>query len=396
MRAADGGYRNRTFFYTPQGRHGLLVGLGGPAAPFIHTKMAPADVDLYSESEVDLPAVYAAIKDMVARIGGGAAANQLEATLEKAGQPAGLSALNVIRGFKGRAVMILALDPEKNITLPTPQPITVPAFSLLLRVDGIGPALEAALARLPMLEQSREGTMTLYAFKQPLPVGGLQPAFAIDGSALLVSTHREFLLACCRRQAGLDQNPDFQRALAEVGPEGNGLTYVSPRLFKRLGQLDAMNPGSPPQAKRVFTMIANQVPRINRPLITVRQNLPDGILVRSYWDRSLKQDLVMVAMYNPVTIGVMAAMAIPAFQKVRQASQEKVVLNNLHQLAAAADQYYLEHGVTTTTYDDLVGPGKYIQRLVPAMGEDYHRIEFKSGEPLRVRLPNGRVIDYPP
>jgi type IV pilus assembly protein PilA len=42
-----------------------------------------------------------------------------------------------------------------------------------------------------------------------------------------------------------------------------------------------------------------------------------------------------------VIIGLLAAMAIPAFQKVRQSSQDKAVLNNARQLAAAADQFFL-------------------------------------------------------
>jgi type IV pilus assembly protein PilA len=46
-----------------------------------------------------------------------------------------------------------------------------------------------------------------------------------------------------------------------------------------------------------------------------------------------------------VIIGLLAAMAIPAFQKVRIASQEKAVLNNARQLASAADQYMMENGV---------------------------------------------------
>ena len=394
--AATGGFRNRAFFYTPQGRHGLLAGLGGPPAPFVYAKMAPADVDFYSESELNLPAVYATVKTLVARIGGDTTANRMETKLREAGNPAGLSVLGLIQSFKGRTAMILCLDPEKNITLPTPQPVTVPAFSLLLRIDGIGPALEGALAKLPMLEKTQEGTMTFYAFKQPLPVPGLQPVFAVEGSTLFLATRRDFLLACHQRQMGLDQNPDFQRALAAVGPEGNGLGYVSPRFFARLRQLNDMNPDARPEAKRILKMIVEQVPSVDRPLITVRTNLPDGILVRSHWNRSLKQEVAMVSMYNPVTVGIMAAMAIPAFQKVRQASQEKAVLNNLRMLAAAADQYYLEHGVNTANYDDLVGPEKYIKRLVPVAGEDYRQLRFRLGQPLSVRLPNGRVIQYRP
>ena len=56
-----------------------------------------------------------------------------------------------------------------------------------------------------------------------------------------------------------------------------------------------------------------------------------------------------------VIIGLLAAMAIPAFQKVRATSQEKTIINNLRQLASGAEQYFLEEGVTTVTSGELVG-----------------------------------------
>jgi type IV pilus assembly protein PilA len=129
-------------------------------------------------------------------------------------------------------------------------------------------------------------------------------------------------------------------------------------------------------------------------MISVRTNLDDGILIRSYLNRSMKQDIVGTAVYVPA--GLMAAMAIPAFQKVRTASQEKAVLNNLRMLAAAADQYYLETGEKTATYDQLVGPSRYVKVVQPVAGENYRAIKFAQGEPLRVRLPTGRVIEYKP
>ena len=45
-----------------------------------------------------------------------------------------------------------------------------------------------------------------------------------------------------------------------------------------------------------------------------------------------------------VIIGLLAALALPQWQKVRSNSQDKTVLNNARQLAAAADQYFLEAG----------------------------------------------------
>ena len=64
-----------------------------------------------------------------------------------------------------------------------------------------------------------------------------------------------------------------------------------------------------------------------------------------------------------VIIGLLAAMAIPAFQKVREASQLKVCLNNERQLSAAFDQALLENGKPPTTIAELVGPGKYIKQM---------------------------------
>ena len=43
-----------------------------------------------------------------------------------------------------------------------------------------------------------------------------------------------------------------------------------------------------------------------------------------------------------VIIGLLAAMAIPAFQKVRVSSQDKAILNNARQLSAAAEQFFLD------------------------------------------------------
>lgn len=68
------------------------------------------------------------------------------------------------------------------------------------------------------------------------------------------------------------------------------------------------------------------------------------------------------AMIFIVIIGLLAAMAIPAFQKVRQASQLKVCVNNERMLSAAFNQYLLEEGKAPTSLSQLVGPDKYIKQ----------------------------------
>ena len=97
-----------------------------------------------------------------------------------------------------------------------------------------------------------------------------------------------------------------------------------------------------------------------------------------------------------VIIGLLAAMAIPAFQKVRTNSQDKAVLNNARQLSAGADQYYLENGVSTVTLSDLLGPTSYVKALNSVAKETYPQ-GFSQGTTITIASVAGtRTITYSP
>ena len=73
-----------------------------------------------------------------------------------------------------------------------------------------------------------------------------------------------------------------------------------------------------------------------------------------------------------VIIGLLAAMAIPAFNKVRQTSQDKTITNNLRQIASAADQYFIEEGMTSAAISDIIGTDLYVKAMPQAVaGEAY-------------------------
>jgi type IV pilus assembly protein PilA len=95
-----------------------------------------------------------------------------------------------------------------------------------------------------------------------------------------------------------------------------------------------------------------------------------------------------------VIIGLLATMAIPAFQRVTTASQDKAVLNNARQLSAAADQYYLESGVSTVTLSELIGPTSYIKALNSVASEVYPA-GFSQGTTITIGSVAGtRTITY--
>lgn len=391
-----GYFRNRMFFYTGGERRGLLAGFGGQAAPFKHLGLAPADTSFFGETEMDVAVVYRTIREVVTKVAGEPAGNQMEAALRQAGEAAALSVLDLIYGLKGRSAVVLRLDASKEMTFPTPaEPVKIPALSLLLCIEGIAPVIESSLAKLPMLRRSDEGAAHIYELTERSPVEGLQPILVVDGGTLYFASSRAFYDECRSQKSGLAQDAQFQRSLEQLGAEGNGLSYLSPRFFEQLRRVQTLNPGMNAEARSMFDMVLNKFTSADRPLVSIRTNLPEGILIRSHLNRSSKQEVAALTIYNPVTVGLLAAMAIPAFQKVRTASQEKAVLNNLRQLAAAADQFYLENGVISANYNDLVGPTRYIRQLVPVAGEDYRQLRFIQGRSLRVQLSDGRVIQYP-
>ena len=96
-----------------------------------------------------------------------------------------------------------------------------------------------------------------------------------------------------------------------------------------------------------------------------------------------------------VIIGLLAAMAIPAFQKVRAVSQDKAVTNNLRQLAFAAEQYMLETGSSSAPYSALVGAGtQYWLTTIEQVADETYNMTITLGDTQVSTTVNGRTITY--
>ena len=112
--------------------------------------------------------------------------------------------------------------------------------------------------------------------------------------------------------------------------------------------------------------------------------------------RSNKGFTLVEIMIVVVIIGLLAAMAIPAFQKVRQSSQDKAVLNNARQLSAASDQYFLENGVSTVVLASLVGATNYVKAVNTVAGETYPA-NYTQGITITIAgVAGARTVTYSP
>ena len=78
-----------------------------------------------------------------------------------------------------------------------------------------------------------------------------------------------------------------------------------------------------------------------------------------------------------VIIGLLAAMAIPAFQKVRQNSINNRMDNDARQVASAAQQYFLEYSATTVPFTYTASTGAVTSVLsswVKQLGTQYSSV----------------------
>lgn len=97
-----------------------------------------------------------------------------------------------------------------------------------------------------------------------------------------------------------------------------------------------------------------------------------------------------------VLIGLLATLALPAFQRIRAASQDKAVLNNARQLSSAADSYYLESGSNYAPSTNLIGATRYVKLLSTVANETYPD-NFTQGITLTVTgVAGARTITYTP
>lgn len=92
-----------------------------------------------------------------------------------------------------------------------------------------------------------------------------------------------------------------------------------------------------------------------------------------------------------VLIGLLAALAVPAIRMVRERSTEKVALNDLRQLAGAADQYFVDSTNTSVSLTDLIPT--YVRTLNPQ--NTYPSVFNRTDTSLNAILPDGSTVTYP-
>jgi hypothetical protein len=78
-------------------------------------------------------------------------------------------------------------------------------------------------------------------------------------------------------------------------------------------------------------------------------------------------------------------------------AQRNAVLGNLRMIMTAAEQYFLESGFASVTFEQLVGPEreKYIKSFAAVAGESYSGMVIESGRPISTTV-GGTTVSFGP
>ena len=417
-------FHNRAIAYLPEGRSGLFKLFGGPAAPLQSPRVAPADSDLVMESEVTLGALLEISEALLRSTGDDLLLQQYRGLLGFPVPGLEMTAGDFINRLNTRIIVAGRLEKGKTFTLPGSD-LPLPCFRLVVSFDQLdflaAPIMEYATQTGGMIVENGDGFQLIKPkTAAPDQPDFLQPLFYHDlkSKRLLLATHPDAVAEFLSGKSILSEDPAFKEAFAGFPGEANELSYLTPAVYGALRQFmeTAMKsvpsfPGGPDAAglKLMVRFLDEMSPLPTHPTVSLRANLPEGMLFLSNSTSSFKSILTLPA---GLATGMLAAGSSGAFETYRRMrnlptesknetsndaedneSGPQDIRSNLQQIAFAAQSYFVEKAdATEVTYEQLI-EAELLFKMEPVNGESYQGLKLKkTGGTLTVKLQRGSTV----
>jgi hypothetical protein len=417
-------FHNRAFLSTPNGAKGVLKMLGGKAAPFLSTTLAPEDAAIVLEEDLNLSVVLDIVTNIMKQAEQPDALKSMEEALGKRMEPMPFTVGEFIQKLDTKITFFASIDGEKKLEIPD-SPVPIPQVQAVLALNKMG-WLFAELKK--MVAESEEFQVQKGdGFEAIRPTKPLPPAFAgykpvlyhdIKSDRILLATTTDYLMAALAGEKPLSGNSDFKKATTGLPTEGNGLSYVSKNAIKVIWELlDAAAKQAPNgQGDMILKIYGAMLPKGDEAMASARANLPKGMLFVSNSSDTHKSTVATAIVYP---MALMAAGVGARFQNgmpmqqpgpdfngpnnapnnaprvIPKAKPEEKIKNNLEQIAFASEAYFLDHPKEkTVTYAGLI-KGGFLFEVTSVSGEDYKALTLKrSGGKISVQTKSGTSINH--
>lgn len=402
-RAADvpGTFLNQLLLELGTNPTGLFAIMGTENRPFDFAGRVPGDTDAVSQFQLNGDAILQFARLTATRIMGATGQSLIDAQMQAPLYPEGPTAARLIELLSTTYYSASNLDPERfadSTDLSLAQ--LTGDFAYVVENAAELPGLVAPLLP-PSANFSKVENDPHNAYRIPFEFTPDSQQFLYfshlpESDHLLITNSLEARAWFLADDSGITDNPDFQRMSSQLPDQGLFFNFSSAKASRHAMKLVEsalrQTPDMPPQAQPFVGLFLEALQSFTGPNMSVLVRDESRLHLRNLAPYSQKTSLAIAGAVVP---GIAAAIAIPAFQKVQEASTEKAVTNNLRQLAAASQQYFLETGESSVMAEDLIGPEAYIPQLQSVAGESYQNILISADETtLSVTLPDGSVISY--
>lgn len=383
-------YRNKVFVRAAGGRKGLLKMLGGRSGEFGAKALAPAGTDLVIERDLNLAAGYQMARRFAKRFGGAEGEAAFDKAMAGAMADFGVTLGDLFSKFDTKIVVLARADDAKPLAVPD-LPVAIPTVDALVSIDNLGWLFDQLLKQLPPEAQAKvqEGEgFKMLEFPPMAPEGDLaryQPIAYKDKKSgrILLASSRTFFDECRGEGARLFAEAEFLKAMDGLPMEGNGLSYYSVRFSRAMRgiltqALESMGGGE--EFAAMLPFFKSMLPELEQGLATVEVNYPDGFLVASNSNGSIKE-LAGPALLVPIAVA--ASVAVPMFSKIQEKARASKDLQVMKQLAIGLRVHALDH--------DGAYPEK-LSEILPDLEVEPSFLEFLdsgTGESARVWYARG-------
>lgn len=379
-----GTYEMRSFMYAPNGLSGLMATMISQNSDFQVPDFAPADTHLALEFTMNLNVTRDAIRqsaiDIMGEDGGALIDGQLSQTVP--GTELTWNALIDI--LSTRFIGYASFEYADN---------GIPTVDFLIKLDGAGhllAQLETVIQSQPelTLAETDRGLLLSLPAVPDTKLSVVVLSHKEDGALYIGSSPARFESHFSGKQAKLKDDPEFQKHSDKLPKNGTAFSFVSPAYYQFYLKTIKTSTGNDPAAKVLDAVFTDYFSKFTKPQLSASVLVEDGLRGIAYSDQSLED-----AMYI-FPAGLIAAMAIPALEKVRETSQEKAIFNNLQMIAVAAESYFAETGETEVKVENLIGPDNYIEALNSVAGERYDHLVATPEGLLAVTTDDGRTFFF--
>lgn len=306
-KSAGSGFRNKAFFYTPNGRKGVLRLFGGEPEPFEAPALAPAGAEFVYEQHLDLKAARASAGDVAETLMGPPGRAMLGMMMKQKIHPdSELTPERILSDLDTKVIVVVDAHDTKKFR-PPGEAFEVPLTHAAVLVEGLGWLADevATLAqgepgfeRIKGANWSGLRTADLADLLRPAneEPKTYRPALLhhLPSGKLVLATQYEFADFLFVPKPNLAESREFRQVMEGLPKAGNALAYASPRLFtlarETMNDIIQTAPG-PTEAGVASLLLEALLPSKSPGEASVTTNLPEGILTVSHSSFSHKSQL---------------------------------------------------------------------------------------------------------